>query len=657
MSFDARNMEITDADLARLLMTEIQNATGADWDETQANRSDALDYYFSRAPGKPVTAGRSGAISSDVADMVEALKAQIMPSFSGDNVVSFEANGQQDEKQAQMESDIVNYMVMERSNGYQIIYEAVHDALLMRNCIVKVYVDEYERVGKKLYQPLDETTLQIMQAETQDTLYAEDNDQGTIITRLTKVRKLCVESVDPDNFVVASDHRSLDMQSCRFCAEWFIRTVGQLIEMGFDPEVVDDLPSAPSDSSTASVARNQSALETDHFWFEESGRPIKIWECYYQADLDGDGYPELHKILFCENHNVILSDELVDFVPYACGTPFINPHRWMGIGIFDKLKAVADGKTDVLRQWIDNSKYHNNRALKCVRNQYSRDDVLNRRPGGSIEVASPESVTELQVMDIGPSCQNFLAYMDKMRSEKCGASLDMQTEGLPSGDETAHGVERQMSFKEQLAGMITRTLAETVIRAMFLLVHKTLRLYFPGTITARRTGLWIESDPSTWGERENVNINVGYSIGERQRQAAALLQVMQLQIQDMQLGLDGITTGAEQLFNARIDYCRLLGLDAPMQYWINPNSQQAQQAAVQKGQQAQAQSASQQAMTSQVLQIEAFKARQQAQNELAKHELDAAKLVLEQQDTIDDNRRAWAELELKYSRPIEGEGI
>ena len=131
MALDASNMPITDQDLAALIRQEISVALGSDQDDLTGNRAEALDYYYGRRPGN-ASEGRSSAISNDVADMVEALLAQIMPTFTGDEVATFEAESPDDEQQAQVETDLVNYQIMERCDGYQVFYASVKNALLLR---------------------------------------------------------------------------------------------------------------------------------------------------------------------------------------------------------------------------------------------------------------------------------------------------------------------------------------------------------------------------------------------------------------------------------------------------------------------------------------------------------------------------------------------
>ena len=107
-----------DGELSSIIQNELYNSIGADSDEIVGNRTSAIDYYFGRIQGadapnsqdtdatgytraSSVPAGRSTAVSLDVADTLEAVLAQIMPTFSSDTVASFEARSEEDEEQAE----------------------------------------------------------------------------------------------------------------------------------------------------------------------------------------------------------------------------------------------------------------------------------------------------------------------------------------------------------------------------------------------------------------------------------------------------------------------------------------------------------------------------------------------------------------------------
>ena len=173
---------LSDDELASIVNQEIDEGLGSDQDSLVGEREQALDYYFQRLPAAPAIAGRSAARSNDVADMVEALLAQIMPTFSNDTVATFEASNEQDEQQAQLESDVVNYYIMEKSSGYKVFYESVKDALLLKNGIIKIYVDQGEKVKITEHEQLDEMQLAYMQAEDPNSeIFAEESETGTTV--------------------------------------------------------------------------------------------------------------------------------------------------------------------------------------------------------------------------------------------------------------------------------------------------------------------------------------------------------------------------------------------------------------------------------------------------------------------------------------------
>lgn len=641
--------------LMAIVGSALQDGLGADQDDLVGEREEAMDYYFGRRPTKPGLQGRSTAISTDVADTVEALLAQIMPTFASDTTATFEARGEEDERQAQMESDTCNYFIMEKCSGYKQFYEAIKDALLLKNGVMKIWVDEREELEITEHPPIDDEIIAVMAAQAQGEVYIEQLPDATIIKEVRQKRDLRIEAVPMNDFVIDASQKDQDLSRAKFVAQKCILTQTELIEMGIAPEIVAELPAYNIDTQVDNLSRNQTDMEEQYDYYEPSMKPVEVWECYMRIDFDGDGLAELRKILY--NTNAILSNEIAPWIPYASGTPFINPHRWIGISVYDKLKEVADQKTIFLRQYQDNMVHQNNRRLSVVESQTNMTDAINSRPGGIVRVKSQGAVQEIPVSDIGPSCITALNYLDKIRTERTGASLDMQSEGLPTGNDTAHGVERQMSFKEQLAGMITKTLAETMVKQVYLLTHKTLRRYFPGAIQLNRNGQWAETDPSQWGNREHVSIDVGMSMGERLRKAASLQTVLETQTALIQNGFGGILCDASKIFNTVMDFCRMSGLDNPIQYWIDPTSPQAQQTAMQQMQSAQRQAQGQQQTQDRIINLEQYKVQSEAQANIRDFELAVAKQLADNEDRQDDNLREWTKLEQEHQVDIEGKGV
>lgn len=657
-------MALTQDRIVAILRQELVQAQGADHDELSSNRKAALDYFFNATRGDEVP-GKSKVQSSDVSDMVEAVLSNIGPILTRETLIQFEAAGEQDETQAQMESDFVAYMVAGQNAGYVELISAIKDALLLKNGFIKVWVERID--DSRTFTETDLADFQIQakldqgdQSHHFEIVKLEDGEtEGTrdvTWKELTHIRELKVESTAPEDLLYSPDHDSQYLRSCRFVAERKLLTKSELRQMGYPKSDVDELPGIDTDLNSQATARKRTATADDTA-VDPANRLIETWDIHTLIDKSENGIAELRH--FHLAHNTILLDEGADWVPLATGTPFIVPHRLYGQSLYDKLRGVQDSKTDGLRQWHDNARVGNNVRVAYNPMSTEEGDVLDTR-GGAIRSRDPASVQQMVTNDLGQSIRGLLDYQDKTRSEKAGASLDLlspefQLAAKNVGDQ---GVERQLSVKEQLAAMMTASLANTLIRETFLLVHMTLRAQMPGELTAKLNGKWVKTDPSQWPERKKVNVMTGLSRGEKTQRMVALNQVVQLQLSFFQQGLEGIIVDKKGVFNSIGDWSRTAGLENVEQYWVDPESEEAQAAAEAKDQQAQAQQQqlqqAQQAQQEQQNQIFAM----QAQLDKYKHdtqiifdyhkerldaEIEEAKLVgaatldLERQQLVFDN--------------------
>ena len=122
------------------------------------DRAQAMAYYLGdMSQDMPSQAGRSKAVSTDVADTIEGLMPSLMDIFAGsDEVVRFEPVGPEDEEAAQQETDYVNHVFMQQNPGFMVLYGFVKDALLSKVGIVKVWWEETEQEQRETYYDLTE---------------------------------------------------------------------------------------------------------------------------------------------------------------------------------------------------------------------------------------------------------------------------------------------------------------------------------------------------------------------------------------------------------------------------------------------------------------------------------------------------------------------
>ena len=615
-----KRIKLTDDDVMSECRYQSSQASGSEFasDELTESRKNALRYYLGRSRGDEIE-GRSDFISKDVADMIDAMLTQLMPMFGVDDLVQFEPLNEQDEDQARMESKFCNHVVMESNHGFILFETLLKDALLSKNAISKVRVDITEDVSKERYKGLSPQEMfvvlqpQLPKQEVKVTLFNEEEGKVNL-KRITTKRKLCVEAVAPENFNITSEHKSQYLDDCTYCNERLYKTKSDLIEEGYDRKLIEPLPSATSDTKIDSVERNQINDEQNFFNREMSMQIVELEEHYIRIDQDGDGIAELHKVVTAEN--VLLSNEEVECVPYANGVAFLMGHRFYGQSVYDKIKDIQDSKTHFIRQWLDNALVHNHKKYLAVEDRVNMDDLLSGRPNGVVRVDSIDSVMELTTTDIAPSCVAGLDYMDKVRTERSGSSLDLQSNQMNMPSNVGNqGVNVLVANLEKVTTLVAKNFCETLIYSTYGLVHKFLRLYFPEEMTAKMSGTWATTNPQQWKERDTINIVVPATNSEKILQQLALEKAIMVAQQDMQAGKAGITTDESSIYQMKVDFMRLSGIDNPEKYLINPNSPQAQQVAQQQAQmQQQAQQAQAEKMENfqeeqMQLQIEMLKAQ------------------------------------------------
>ena len=595
--------------LAQAIIGELQFAMGYNEGELSRMRTEALKRYYDEP--QPQVPGRANQNSTDIADTIEAMVAQILPSFAIDQVCEFEPDGDDDIAQVKLENLVVNDVVMERNHGYVLLQEALRDALLLRNGWIKAYLDETKKVKRETFEEIPLIALMSMVEQMSQQpgievevsgLDPEEGDPEALVNVTLKVtatkQKFRVKAVDPVNMRWQRDYSSMffDEPDFRFLAERIYPTQSWLIKQGYDKAAVKAAPTFQGILPSDLRARYRDTAEgTGYPIIAGSQRIIEAFWVFYMYDSDGDGVSELHRILFIENNDPsdrILENEIVSFVPYATGTPFLQPHQLNGMSIFDKLVGVENTKREVANNWTDNLKGANNSRLAINTRTVNAGDAMASRPGGLVRVSGPpgESLLPIPVVDVGSSALLALEYQDKTRSEKTGASLDMISKAEMNMAATASGTERVMGSREQMAAMVTRTLAETLVRQLWELTHRGMREWMEVPVKARTSdGQFVDVNPAEWPERERLNVKSGLSISERMAKKQTLEQVIAQQEKLAAAGYDGVLVSAGNYHAAILDWTRAALIDNGERYFLDPESQESQQAAEQKGQQAEQQ--------------------------------------------------------------------
>jgi len=142
----------SDRELSQIIGTQLTRAGDFSTSALQGVRQKAWDYFLNRPRGDEVD-GRSQVQDTTIRDTFHALKSTIMPSYATDHIAQFEPTGQDDEDDAESESDACNNIFTEDNAGYSQLDAAISDAILFRNGVVKVWMEDTTDTITELFEP------------------------------------------------------------------------------------------------------------------------------------------------------------------------------------------------------------------------------------------------------------------------------------------------------------------------------------------------------------------------------------------------------------------------------------------------------------------------------------------------------------------------
>lgn len=654
------------ADLKAIIQSELNYTT-------QFSIQDQLDYYLGNPRGDEQV-GRSSVISTDVADSIEWILPQIMKAFTESNeVVMFDAEHEGDEQQAALETEFVYDALMKKSNGFVAIHTAVKDALLHNNGVLKVYYDDYYITKTTEYSGLTKDQMAILAAQPDYEILALDDNSyldeagqqvesySVRVKHSRREPKVCIVPVPIEQFRVNSDHNSIDLHDARFTAHIVRKTISDLRKLGIDDDVLRTIPDTSYVDTDVRFSAQGETSFISHTTTDKSMRQVDIGECYMMMDYDQDGIAERVKILCVVSNNsvsTILSVEPIDEYPWVATTAILMGHKFRGLSMYDRIKPLQDQKTSLLRNILDNIYFINNRMLKYREGSVDPNELLISRPRGLIPVRSMDDVMELDHMPLGQDAYQLLEYIDQMRAGRTGVSAEGSTAPQAVGNQIGSlGVDRLMTAKEELVGLIIRVVAETLVKPLCIKIRDLMVQHFDAVQDYKFRGQWLKVAPAQWPPRSTCSVRVGTGSGDQQKQLAAINQVIAMQQQLAQVPQAAALLDPQKAFDALDDLCKFSGLTGANRYFVDPSSPQGQQ--TMQGQQQQQQAL--QAKQEQIEQLQLQMQMQMAESTVttskaevgmvqAKSEADRAKAMLQEEKQSYEAKIKALEQELAQAR-------
>ena len=640
-------MAMSEREILSTISNELCSAIGGSENgSVNGDRQAALATYLGQPTGTEVE-GKSSVVSTDVADAIEWIMPEIVKAFTQNNeVVTFDATSSKDELQAEMESNFVYDILMKNNDGFIVIHQFVKDALLQKNGFIKVHYEDNISEKVESYTGLTEMEVQaVVQSDEVEVvaMSAEVDADGVEISNLKVKRttsKGCIKvvSVPPEDFRVNRQHNSVNVDGARFAAHVVLKTAGDLIADGISQEDVDTIPTADNADNSDYRFYMQGESITGEDTVCAALRPIEVAECYMYIDLDGDGVAEYMQITVAggDNPTVVLNVETVETSPFISATAIMMSHKLLGLSVFDRLKQIQDQKTTLWRNILDNMYLQNNQRTIAVENQVNLDDLMVSRPGGIIRVKRLDAIAPYATPPLPSDAYKMMDYLDQVRASRVGVSPEGPVTDSMIGDRVgSEGVEKMMSQKEELVGLMIRVIAETGIKPLCYKIREQAILHQDVVTEYKFRGMWVPVNPSTWASRTHSTVRVGTGSGNRKEQQQAITQIMLIQ-EKMMANPNQALVNETKLFTAVDDFAKFSGMSGAGKYFLDPMSpegqqkrQQADQASQEAKQKQDAIEQSEVQFKTQIAQAETSKAQTAQQNVQLKAQVDQGKNELQ----------------------------
>lgn len=622
---------MSEDELTSIVSNEIQSAIGFHADEFEEERMRATDYYHGRAIGDE-REGFSQVVSTDVHDSIEYLMPSIMRVFTEtENYVEFTPRGPEDVQSAKQASQYCNWVINSANDGWTILHNFFKDALLYKLGVIKVHVEDKQQVDETevegvtfddLQMLLDDDSVELVGTEMRD-----DGLYDVAIKRVTENKRIVLENVPPEEFLISTRAKSID--DARFVGHRTMMTMSDLIEMGVDPDLLEEYASQVDPFVDQEIQQRHQEFDsgTDRNSLDPSQAMVEVVEAFMHVDYDGDGIAELRRLFTVGDGAHIIQNDPYDVKPFAVVSPILVPHRAIGRSVAELLFTTQVVKSQLQRQMLDNIYRLNNARLAYVDGQVNQDDILRNAPGSPIRMRAPGMVQEIKPQGLVQDSLAAINYIDHVREEKTGVSKAAQ--GLDADSlqsTTAVAVNATISAAAGKVEMYVRTFAETGVKQLFRLILKRAMEFDIAPTVIRLRNEFVTMDPSTWKTEYDMTVNVGLGTGQTQEKMASLMAIAAKQEQILlQAGMDNPLVKPHQYAATLTKLVELAGFKDTQSYVARPEMvmqemQMQQQAAAQQGpqmtpemMQAQAEVQMEQMKAQAQLDIERFKAQAKAE--------------------------------------------
>lgn len=607
-------------------------------------RRKSLEAYRGKYPGPDKSIGNgSNVVSRDVEFAVNSVAPEIVKVFlSSKNPLKFVAYNETNQTIADTVTDYVAKS-FEKHGGYNLLQTYIRNALLLGAGVIKTTWIEQDVWTFESYQNIDQVGLASITDQPDVEIDGEpvaDDESGLITVKVKKKStkaNLKFEAIAPENLLCTAEMDTLD--ECRFVSERNWVTKNDLLALGYDKDVVDELKQEQKDTAYDLDNQRSDILENEASSIDNDR--IEYYESYLHYEIK-EGEPE-QKIKVCHTEDVVLAVYNFEMLPYSLATATNIPNSLYGMSLAEQVIHIQELKTVLLRQSA-NAVYQNNFPRQFL-------DVTNITPQGVEKLKTPKfgDIINLSPKKVGDTVTNPLfttpTTSNLAESMSFIQHLDQKLVSIMGVNPVTNGI-----ASDVISNRTATEVAQAQAQADTALVSY-IRNIAEGLKDAFVKALWLSlyydvDDTLDYSINDfEIQVAVGLGANDDQRQLQALGFIAEKQQELVEkYGTDSPFVNESNILAVTRQMAKLSGVDNPDVYL--PDVGQDEVEAYKQAKQEQATNAEQQAVIAQQQAQQALE-EQKTAAKLAEIQLKREQLAFEVQKHQDDMEFKKNELAIK----------
>ena len=507
---------------------------------------DAYNYYYGNLPAQ-YTRGSSQYVDRTVWESTNGVLQDVMNVFtSGEDAVKFAPESIQDGYSAEAATSYCNKTLLRDNDGYRVIHDTVKESLLSSAGFSKVYWEDCIEEVEEEFVNVSMDELESLQANRELIVCSidEGEEKGTYSGDLIKYidkSGVRIEFVPFENMLI--DPTATSIQDATFVACRTRKSLGELLQMGFDPEIVklgiflgeDTNPYLDDLADIRQNGINPDAGEANSDWStvdDELAVKVYLYENYIRTSIiNSKRGVDKNKVRLLQVFTLgdkILEVNEVSEVPFEICTPLPIPASVYGESIYDITKDLQDLRTSIYRGYIDNIMSANFGRYTAIKGQYDRRSLLDNRPGGVVEINSAGAINLLPHNQLPMGMENLLERTKQTTEERTGVTrmgMGLSPEVFKN-DNAFATVNMMMTAAQNRMRMIARNIAKGYMTQVMLHIYRLARENELRSVSIEIQGQATQVVPAQWAERNRMITSVAIGANENRERAQNLLNLL-----------------------------------------------------------------------------------------------------------------------------------